>query len=254
MHILPAIDLFGGNAVRLHQGRYTDVTVYSRDPPAIAREWRGKVPVLHVVDLEGARDGRAVQRELVRDVIVAFGGNVQVGGGARTADAVESYFELGAARVILGTAAVRDPDLVRRAAERHPGRIVVALDARDGKVAVEGWEQTSTLTAIQVADSLAGAPIVALLYTDVSRDGTQVGPNLVATAALAARRRSRSSLREAWERWRTFGSWRSFPMWRARLLAARSTSVPSRSTTPSSRLPLLHVASHPKRASGRRLV
>jgi phosphoribosylformimino-5-aminoimidazole carboxamide ribotide isomerase len=186
MHILPAIDLFAGNAVRLRQGRYADVTVYSTDPPSIAREWRGKVPVLHVVDLQGARDGHAVQRDLVREVILAFGGDVQVGGGARTTDGVESYFELGAARVIVGTAAVRDPDLVRRVAERHPRQIVVALDAKDGKVAVEGWEQTSTLTALEVAGSLASAPIAALLYTDVSRDGTQVGPNIPATQVLAS--------------------------------------------------------------------
>jgi phosphoribosylformimino-5-aminoimidazole carboxamide ribotide isomerase len=186
MLVLPAIDLLAGQAVRLHQGRYDEVTVYSSDPPALAAELRGKVPILHVVDLEGARAGRAVQGALVREVIAAFGGGVQVGGGVRSLEAVESYLELGAARVVLGTAAVRDPALVRAAAERHPGRVVVALDARDGKVAVEGWEQVSSVTALDVARSLAGLPVAALLYTDVSRDGTQAGPNLDATASLAA--------------------------------------------------------------------
>jgi phosphoribosylformimino-5-aminoimidazole carboxamide ribotide isomerase len=199
MHILPAIDLLDGRAVRLHQGRYDAVTVYSADPPALAAALRGRVPLLHVVDLEGARAGRAVQKTLVRAVIDAFGGagaggdagggaplaGVQVGGGVRSIEAVESYFELGAARVVLGTAAVRDPDLVREASQRWPGRIVVALDARDGKVALDGWEHLSARTALEVAQGLAGLPVAALLYTDVARDGTQVGPNLAATRELA---------------------------------------------------------------------
>jgi phosphoribosylformimino-5-aminoimidazole carboxamide ribotide isomerase len=185
MLVLPAIDLLGGKAVRLHQGRYDQVTVYADDPPLVAASLRGKVPLLHVVDLEGARAGRAVQRDMVRALVAAFGDGVQVGGGVRSLDAVESYVELGAARVVLGTAAVRDPALVREACERWPGRVVVAVDAMDGKVAVEGWEQVSTVTALDVARELAGAPVAALLYTDVSRDGTQVGPNIPATAELA---------------------------------------------------------------------
>lgn len=193
MHVLPAIDLLAGQAVRLHQGRYAEVTVYSADPPALAASLRGKVPLLHVVDLEGARAGHAVQLELIREVIAAFCageagsplGGVQVGGGVRSIEAVESYLSLGAARVVLGTAAVRDPALIHAAAARFPGRVVVAVDARDGLVAVEGWEQTSSRTALSVAQSFEGAPIAALLYTDVARDGTQVGPNLSATQELA---------------------------------------------------------------------
>lgn len=189
--ILPAIDLLGGQAVRLHQGRYTDVTVYSADPPALAASLRGKVPILHVVDLEGARAGHAVQKDLIREIIAAFRspdgeGGVQVGGGVRTASAIEGYLELGAAKVVLGTAAVRDPDQIRAAADRFPGRIVVAVDAKDGLVAVEGWAETSTRTALDVARSFAGAPIAALLYTDVARDGTRAGPNLAATRDLAS--------------------------------------------------------------------
>src|SRR6185437_14750835 len=195
MHVLPAIDLLSGNAVRLHQGRYDAVTVYSTDPPALAAELRGRVPILHVVDLEGARAGRAVQKDLVRAVIEAFGPlpvdhagavGVQVGGGVRSLAAVESYLELGAARVVLGTSAVKDPALVNEAARRWPGRVVVALDAKDGKVALDGWEQTSTRTALEVARGLAGLPLAALLYTDVSRDGTRAGPNLAATREIAA--------------------------------------------------------------------
>ncbi|MFT3776641.1 MAG: 1-(5-phosphoribosyl)-5-[(5-phosphoribosylamino)methylideneamino]imidazole-4-carboxamide isomerase [Minicystis sp.] len=189
MHVLPAIDLLDGKAVRLHQGRYDAVTVYSDDPAAFAASFRGKVPILHVVDLAGARAGHAVERDLVRAIVAEFsagGGGVQVGGGIRSIEAAEGYLDLGAARVVLGTAAVKDPALVRAAATRFPDRIVIALDAKDGKVALDGWEQLSTRTALEVARDLAGLPIAAILYTDVARDGTQVGPNLAATAELAA--------------------------------------------------------------------
>ena len=185
MLILPAIDLLGEKAVRLHRGRYDEVTVYSTDPPALAASLRGKVPILHVVDLEGARAGKAVQKDLVRALIAAFGAGVQVGGGVRSIEAVESYLALGASRVVMGTAAVKDPALIREAAARWPGTIVVAVDAKDGFVAVEGWEQTSAVTAAEVVRSFADAPIAAVLYTDVARDGTQIGPNMAATAALA---------------------------------------------------------------------
>jgi phosphoribosylformimino-5-aminoimidazole carboxamide ribotide isomerase len=188
MLVLPAIDLLDGKAVRLHQGRYDAVTVYADDAPALAASLRGRVPLLHVVDLAGARAGHAVARDLVRAVVEAFsgeGGGVQVGGGVRSLAAVEAYLDLGAARVVLGTAAVRDPALVAEAARRWPGRVVVALDARDGLVAVEGWEQISGRKALDVARDLAGLPLAALLYTDVSRDGTQAGPNVAATAELA---------------------------------------------------------------------
>lgn len=190
MLVLPAIDLLAGQAVRLHQGQYDRVTVYSTDPAAHAASLRGKIPLLHVVDLEGARAGHPVQKDLVRAVIDAFGSEggsgVQVGGGVRSIEAVGEYLALGARRVVLGTAAVRDPDLIRTAALRFPGQIVVALDAKDGLVALDGWETTSSRTALEVARSLAGLEIAAILYTDVARDGTQVGPNLAATAELAA--------------------------------------------------------------------
>jgi len=186
VQILPAVDLLGGQAVRLHQGRYDQVTVYDEDPPALAARLRGRCERLHVVDLEGARAGRAAQAEVVRAVIEAFGPGVQVGGGVRTAEVAERYLGLGADRVVLGTAAVRDAGFVRDLAGRYPGRVVVALDAKDGRVAVEGWLEMAGATAIEVAQGLAGAPIAAILYTDIARDGTQAGPNLAATAALAA--------------------------------------------------------------------
>jgi phosphoribosylformimino-5-aminoimidazole carboxamide ribotide isomerase len=185
MDILPAIDLYGGQAVRLHQGRYDQITVYEKDPPSVAARWRGVVPRLHVVDLEGARAGRAVQRDLVRAIVAAFGPGVEIGGGVRSEEAAESYLELGVERVVLGTAAVRDPGFVRAVAARHPGRVVVALDAKDGFVATDGWEQVSSRTAVDLARELSTAPVAAILYTDIARDGTRVGPNFAATAALA---------------------------------------------------------------------
>lgn len=188
VQLIPAIDLLGGQAVRLHQGRYDQVTVYDRDPAALAARLRASCDRLHVVDLEGARAGLPVQADAVRAIVAAFavnGGSVQVGGGIRSADAAERYMALGADRIVLGTAAVNDPALVRDLAARFPGRVVVAVDAKDGRVAVQGWEQVSSVTALDVARALAGAPIAALLYTDVSRDGTQVGPNIEATRELA---------------------------------------------------------------------
>jgi phosphoribosylformimino-5-aminoimidazole carboxamide ribotide isomerase len=185
MIVTPAIDLLGGKAVRLHQGRYDQVTVFDDDPPARARTWRGRAERLHVVDLEGARAGKAVQEALVREIAGAFGGPVQVGGGVRTREAFESYLALGVDRVVLGTAAVRLPDLVRALARDYPGKVVLAVDAKDGLVATDGWEQTSSVTAIDVARSFEGSPLAALLYTDVARDGTRSGPNVEATAKLA---------------------------------------------------------------------
>jgi phosphoribosylformimino-5-aminoimidazole carboxamide ribotide isomerase len=186
MIVLPAIDLLGGRCVRLHQGRYEEVTVYDEDPPRRARAWAGKTEQLHVVDLEGAREGRAMQVEVLRAIVAAFGeGRVQAGGGVRTREACESYLALGVARVVLGTAAVKDGALVRALAREHPGVVVVALDAKDGLVATDGWTTTSSVAAIDLARSFAGEPLAAFLYTDVARDGTRAGPNVDATARLA---------------------------------------------------------------------
>jgi phosphoribosylformimino-5-aminoimidazole carboxamide ribotide isomerase len=187
--VIPAVDLLGGKAVRLHQGRYDAVTVYDEDPPARARAWRGKVPWLHVVDLEGAREGRPVQREQVRAVVEAFGPGVEVGGGVRTRESFEAYLALGAERVVLGSAAVNDAELVRALAMEHPGVVVIAVDARDGFVAVDGWTQPTRVRAVDLVRSFADAPLGGVLYTDVARDGTRAGPNLEATMELAEQTR-----------------------------------------------------------------
>jgi phosphoribosylformimino-5-aminoimidazole carboxamide ribotide isomerase len=185
MELIPAIDLLQGNAVRLRQGRYDEVTVYSEDPPTIAAAWRGTVARMHLVDLEGAREGRPVQADLVRRVVGAFGPGVQVGGGIRTREALEQALALGADRVVLGTAAIRDPGFVADAARAHPGRIIVAVDARGGRVATNGWLDESELTAVELVRSLASLPVAAILYTDIERDGTEVGPNVAETRTLA---------------------------------------------------------------------
>ena len=171
LEVIPAIDLLDGKAVRLRQGRYEDVTVYDEQP--------------HVVDLEGAKAGRPVQKVLVRKVVASFGAGVQVGGGVRSMAAVDAYFDLGVERVVLGTAAIRDPALVREAAEAYPGRIIVAVDARNGFVATDGWVDQSERRAVDVVRELAALGLAAVLYTDIERDGTEVGPNVEATAALA---------------------------------------------------------------------
>jgi phosphoribosylformimino-5-aminoimidazole carboxamide ribotide isomerase len=184
--VIPAIDLLGGQAVRLHQGRYDAVTVYERDPATRARSWRGQIDLLHVVDLEGAREGRPVQAEVVRSVATAFGGNLQVGGGVRTRETFEAYLALGATRVVLGSAAIKDAALVRALATEHPHVVVLAVDARDGFVAVDGWTQATRVTAIDLVRSFADVPLAGILYTDVARDGTRAGPNVDATAMLAS--------------------------------------------------------------------
>jgi phosphoribosylformimino-5-aminoimidazole carboxamide ribotide isomerase len=185
MELIPAIDLFDGKAVRLRQGRYDEVTVYSDDPAALAASWRGRVGRIHVVDLEGARAGETVARALVERIVAAFGPGIEVGGGIRSFEAVERAFELGVERVVLGTAAVRDPELVRRAARAYPGRVVVAVDARGGRVATDGWEKTSARLAIELVGELGELPLAAVLYTDIERDGTEVGPNVDETSRLA---------------------------------------------------------------------
>jgi phosphoribosylformimino-5-aminoimidazole carboxamide ribotide isomerase len=185
MRVIPAIDLLDGKAVRLHQGRYDQVTVYDADPPARARAWRGKVDRLHVVDLAAAKSGGATQTEVVGRIIEAFGDGVQVGGGVRTRADFERWLSLGASRVVLGTAAARDPELVRALANEHPDTVIVAVDAKDGMVATDGWTKTTTVSAIELARRFAGAPIAGVLYTDVARDGTRAGPNVEMTAKLA---------------------------------------------------------------------
>lgn len=186
LSLRPAIDLLHGNAVRLHQGSYDAVTVYDTDPVARARTFRAHTSMLHVVDLEGAKAGAPVQRDLVRAIIEAFEGNVQVGGGVRDEAAFDAYLALGARRIVLGSAAVKNRALVEALAKKHPGVVVVALDAKDGFVAIDGWTTVSNVRATEFARELATLPLGAVLYTDISRDGTHVGPNVEATVAMQA--------------------------------------------------------------------
>jgi len=185
MQVIPSIDLWQGNVVRLRQGRYDEVTVYAEDPVALARGWRGVAARLHIVDLAGAKDGHAVQTELIRRIADAFGAGVQVGGGVRSLQTVHDYFALGVERVVLGTAAVSDPELVRAACRAYPGRVILALDAKGGFVATRGWVDVSQHRAADLARSYRDDGVAAVLYTDIERDGTEVGPNVAATAALA---------------------------------------------------------------------
>jgi phosphoribosylformimino-5-aminoimidazole carboxamide ribotide isomerase len=151
----------------------------------LAGQWRGRAERLHIVDLAGSKAGMAVQTDLIRDIANAFGPGVQVGGGVRSLETLESYFALGVDRVVLGTAAVTLPELVRAAARRHPDRVILALDAKAGYVATRGWLDVSEHRAIDLAREYQGEPLAAVLYTDIERDGTEVGPNVAATRDLA---------------------------------------------------------------------
>ncbi|HEY3234720.1 MAG TPA: 1-(5-phosphoribosyl)-5-[(5-phosphoribosylamino)methylideneamino]imidazole-4-carboxamide isomerase [Polyangiaceae bacterium] len=185
MQIIPAIDLFDGRAVRLRKGRYEELTRYYDDPTVAARQWSGLASRLHVVDLEGAREGRPMQPALIARIVAAFGPGVQVGGGVRTLEAAQAYFDLGVERVVLGTVAIEQPELVRAAAAANPHRIVVALDARGGLVATQGWIEQSQVRAVELAQALSELSLAAILYTDIERDGTEAGPNISDTALLA---------------------------------------------------------------------
>lgn len=185
MQVIPSIDLWQGQVVRLRQGRYDEVTVYSENPASLAASWRGISKQLHIVDLAGAKDGHAIQVDLIRSIVDSFGPGVQVGGGVRSLQTVEQYLDLGVDRVVLGTVAVSNPKLVTEIAALHPDRVVVALDAKNGFVATDGWIEVSGRKVVDLARSFEGQAISALLYTDIERDGTEVGPNVEATAALA---------------------------------------------------------------------
>jgi phosphoribosylformimino-5-aminoimidazole carboxamide ribotide isomerase len=186
MTIYPAIDLRGGRCVRLMQGAFDRETVYGDDPVAVARRWEGEGATwLHVVDLDGARAGTPVQQDVVRAICAAVRIPVQTGGGLRDRAAVAGAFAAGAARVVLGTAALRDESLARALCGEHPGRIAFGLDARDGRLRTVGWTEESGMGAVEAAARLAAFGPAALIYTDIERDGTERGPDLDGTAAVA---------------------------------------------------------------------
>jgi len=184
--IFPAIDLKAGQVVRLAEGDMDRATVYGDDPAAQARAFAGAGAThLHVVDLDGAFAGGSVNGGAVEAIVAAFPGRVQVGGGIRDRAAIDRWLDLGVDRVVIGTAALTDPDLVRAAARDLPGRIVVGVDARDGLVATHGWADVSDVAVADMAARFADAGVAALLFTDVGRDGLLKGVNVEATAALA---------------------------------------------------------------------
>ncbi|MDO8980056.1 MAG: 1-(5-phosphoribosyl)-5-[(5-phosphoribosylamino)methylideneamino]imidazole-4-carboxamide isomerase [Afipia sp.] len=186
MILFPAIDLKNGQCVRLEQGDMARATVFNLDPAAQAKTFETQgFEYLHVVDLDGAFAGKPVNAQAVESMLKVVKFPVQLGGGIRDLATIEAWLSKGIRRVIIGTAAVRDPGLVKEAAKKFPGRVAVGLDARDGKVAVEGWAETSTVTALDIAQRFEDAGVAAIIFTDIARDGLLKGLNLDATIALA---------------------------------------------------------------------
>ena len=191
LSLVPAIDLLRGQCVRLFQGQYDQETVYEKDPVAVALRWQEyEAQRVHVVDLDAARggsEGYADNRETIARICSALDIPVQVGGGVRTIDDVRAVLGLGAQRVILGTSAVRDPDLVAQAVKEFGGdRVVVGIDAKDGEVRVQGWTEGSGLGAVEFAQQMEDLGIQRIIYTDIGRDGTMEGPNLDAYRTLGS--------------------------------------------------------------------
>ena len=178
MQILPAIDLYEGKAVRLLRGEYEKMTVYSCDPPAVARAFsEAGAKYVHLVDLEGARDGTAPNLPLIERIAAESGLRVEVGGGIRSEETAARYLSAGVWRVILGTAAAENPEMAARLAAKYPGRVAVGVDVKDGFVAVRGWRVSSPLTAEALCGRLPGMGIAGVILTDVSRDGAMRGSN-----------------------------------------------------------------------------
>jgi phosphoribosylformimino-5-aminoimidazole carboxamide ribotide isomerase len=186
MILFPAIDLKDGQCVRLKLGDMEQATVYNSDPAAQAKAFEGQgFKWLHVVDLNGAFAGESVNGSAVEAILKATKNPVQLGGGIRTLAHIENWLSKGLARVILGTVAVRDPELVKEACKHFPGKVAVGIDAKGGKVAVEGWAEASTLGVIELAQRFEGAGVAAIIYTDIDRDGVLTGVNWESTIALA---------------------------------------------------------------------
>ena len=186
MILFPAIDLKNGECVRLLRGDMAQATVFNPDPAAQARRFADQgFDYLHVVDLDGAFAGKPVNAAAVNRILAGLTMRIQLGGGVRDMKTVRGWLESGVTRVIIGTAAVRDPDFVREAARLYPGRIAVGIDARDGRVAVEGWAKVSDVSALDLARRFEDAGVAAIIYTDIARDGALTGLNIGATVALA---------------------------------------------------------------------
>ena len=188
MIIIPAIDIRGGKCVRLTQGDFSKETVYSDNPQEMAQNWQSKgASFLHVVDLDGAKAGMPVNVFAIKHILETVKIPVEVGGGIRSMESIENLIELGVSRVILGSAAIEEPDLVRNAAKEFAEKIVVGIDARDGKVAVHGWEDSSKVDAVEFAEKIGDFGISTIIYTDISRDGMLNGIDAEHFAELARR-------------------------------------------------------------------
>jgi len=188
VEVIPAIDIRGGKCVRLAQGDYARETVFGEDPVAMACRWAAEGATrIHIVDLDGARDGLQTNGAIVRAIAEAVTVPVQTGGGIRTLDAVRATLDAGVQRVVIGTAAVKDPALLLDAVAVAGDRLIVSVDARDGMVSIEGWTETSDLDALAFVARLADAGVQRIVYTDIARDGVTDGPNLEAYARLLAR-------------------------------------------------------------------
>jgi phosphoribosylformimino-5-aminoimidazole carboxamide ribotide isomerase len=181
VELWPAIDLRGGKCVRLLQGDYARETVFGDDPVEMVRRFVSQgARRLHIVDLDGAKAGAAVQAALIGRMVAAAGVPCQLGGGIRALETARAYAEAGVARLVIGSVAIEQPELLEQVANALPGRVVLGLDARDGKVAVRGWLETSGTTAVEVARRHASLPLAAIVYTDIATDGMLAGPNLTA--------------------------------------------------------------------------
>lgn len=186
MVLYPAIDIRGGKCVRLLKGDFSQETIFSDSPAAMARKWQAQgAEYLHLVDLDGARAGEPQNLAAVREIISSVSVPLELGGGIREIRTIEKVLALGVSRVILGSVAVRKPELVREACGRFGEQVVVGIDAKDGMVAVAGWAETSEITATELAVKMAAAGVRTVIYTDIGRDGTLAGVNVEATAALA---------------------------------------------------------------------
>lgn len=187
MHIYPAIDLLNGRCVRLRQGDYSRETVFSDDPAAIARRWVEQGATrLHIVDLDGAKAGKPVNGKVIRQIVDAAGVPCQLGGGIRTNENLAEVFDWGIQWAVLGTRALQDPNWVRTVASKHPQRIVLGVDAKNGFVATEGWLEVSLVKAVDLAKQVSDSPLAAVVYTDIAKDGMMAGPNFEALAEMQA--------------------------------------------------------------------
>jgi phosphoribosylformimino-5-aminoimidazole carboxamide ribotide isomerase len=187
MQVWPAIDLRGGKCVRLRQGDYQQETVFAENPAAVARQFASQgAKHLHIVDLEGAREGLPINLPAVQEILAAVEMETELGGGIRDAQSVEELFDFGVSRLVIGTSALTDPEWFRAACQQYPRRLVLGIDARNGMAATDGWMNTSKVPAIELARQFAAEPLAAIIYTDIATDGMMRGPNIPAMAEMQA--------------------------------------------------------------------